>query len=91
MSSLMICLRGSEYRCIGGNLRLIEGVKIIKNGENLKLEKYREKYDINRNDIVFLYTGRLVKEKGVKELILAFNKLLNYSNNKNLKLLIVRK
>ena len=36
-----------------------------------------------------MYTGRLVKEKGVKELILAFVKLLEALPKKNYKLLIV--
>ena len=59
--------------------------------ENKKIENYRKKYNLNKDDIIFLYTGRLVKEKGVKELILAFNKLLKNSTNKKIKLLIVRK
>lgn len=48
-------------------------------------EKLRKKYNINKDDKVLLFTGRIVKEKGVKELITAL-KQVNY---KNYKLLIV--
>jgi len=44
----------------------------------------RKKYGLNIDDVVFLYTGRLVKEKGIEELIRAFNKI----NNKKFKLLV---
>ncbi len=46
----------------------------------------RNKYGIKENDIVLIYCGRTVKEKGIKELIEAY-KMLN--NNENIKLLIV--
>lgn len=54
-----------------------------------KIVEYKNKYKIADKDINFLYTGRLVKEKGVKELILAFIKLLKTLPEKNYKLLIV--
>ena len=47
----------------------------------------RKKYGIDKDEILFLYTGRLIKEKGVLELLLAFEKLLR--DYKNIKLLIV--
>lgn len=49
-------------------------------------QEFKDKLSIN-NEFIFLYTGRLMKEKGVKELILAFNKLSEKYNN--IKLLIV--
>lgn len=52
--------------------------------ENKRLE-IRKKYNIKKDDIVLIYTGRIVPEKGVLELIKAFNQI----NEKNLKLLIV--
>lgn len=55
-----------------------------------EIKKNKEKYQLTNKDIVFLYTGRIVPEKGVKELILAFCKILKDTNNFNLKLLIVR-
>ena len=47
-------------------------------------KKYCDKYDLN-GKLVFIYVGRLMQEKGVKELIQAFNLL----NDNNTKLLIV--
>lgn len=57
--------------------------KSLNNKEKMSLRK-----DLNiKEEFVFLYTGRLMKEKGVKELVIAFNNL----NKKylNVKLLIV--
>lgn len=48
---------------------------------------YRKKYGVNDNDIVIMFVGRPVPQKGVKELLLAFKKLVN--NYSNIKLLIV--
>ena len=48
--------------------------------------KLRKKYNINKDDFVILYSGRIVKEKGVKELVAAFN---NVSNRGNIKLLVL--
>lgn len=45
----------------------------------------KKKYNIEKNDIILLYTGRLVKEKGVEELIRAFN----LTTNSKLKLMII--
>lgn len=46
----------------------------------------KEKYGIKEDEIVFIYTGRLLEEKGVKELISAF-KMLEMKNK--CKLLII--
>ena len=45
----------------------------------------KKEYNIRKNDIVLLYTGRLVKEKGVEELISAFN----LTTNSKLKLMLI--
>ncbi len=42
---------------------------------------------IQENDFVFLFVGRLVKDKGINELIVAFEKL--QTENQNIKLLLV--
>ncbi|WP_214756199.1 glycosyltransferase family 4 protein [Exiguobacterium sp. s157] len=55
--------------------------KGLKNTSQLK-----KKYSINDNDIIFMYSGRIVKEKGIKELIIAFKEI---QNHKNVKLMIV--
>ena len=57
--------------------------KNISNGEKLEL---RSKYHISNDDIVILFCGRTVKSKGVKELLLAFEKMKNINK---CKLLIV--
>ncbi|MDG6885048.1 glycosyltransferase family 4 protein [Clostridium perfringens] len=59
------------------------------NRDSLNKGNYlREKYNLHENDIVFMYSGRITEEKGIKELILAFKRLKNYDN---IKLLIVGK
>lgn len=63
---------------------LYNGVDIEK--FNLSKKKnYINDYDIKENDFVYLYTGRLVPEKGVLELVKAFNLIDDDSS----KLLIV--
>ena len=70
------------------------GVKTLYNGVDFSLFKENsnlstavmKKYNIDKDDFVFLYSGRIVKEKGVKELIEAFKEA--FSGKKNVKLLI---
>ena len=66
---------------------LYNGIDTEKFNVNIDIEKERKKFNIKKEDRVFLYTGRIVKEKGIKELVLAFNKI----KNKNYKLIIVGK
>lgn len=47
----------------------------------------RSQYGINKNDIVFIFTGRVCDDKGVRELLIAFNKLCEKYND--IKLMIV--
>lgn len=49
-------------------------------------ESLREKFEIEKNDVVILFLGRTIPEKGVKELISALRKMKNLEN---CKLLIV--
>ena len=51
-------------------------------------EKYaiRKQYGISKQDYVFIYVGRIMPEKGVKELVDAYNNL--YKEHKNTTLLI---
>ena len=55
--------------------------KISKN----KINELRNKYNINKKDKILLFTGRLTREKGIRELLLAIK---NMKTN-NFKLLIV--
>lgn len=47
----------------------------------------RSSLDIMEDDIVYTYIGRIVKDKGIKELVIAFSKIKN--KKKNVKLLLV--
>ena len=72
-------------------------VKLLYNGINLnsfntnidlkKQNNIKAKYNINKNDFVFLYTGRIMEAKGVLELVKAFN--IISKGKDNIKLLIV--
>ncbi len=71
----------------------MQKVKIFYNGVdsekfdtiNRKTIDIRKKYNLTESNFIFMYAGRIAKEKGIEELIEAFNQL----NNKNAKLLIV--
>ena len=52
-----------------------------------KTAELKEKYKINNNDFVYMYTGRVCHEKGVLELIRAFKKVL--AKVPNAKLMVV--
>jgi glycosyltransferase involved in cell wall biosynthesis len=75
-------------------------IKIIANGNingidceyfNFKLvsendkSNLRSEYNITNHDFVFLYVGRIVRDKGINELVSAFLKL----NNPNIKLILL--
>lgn len=99
LDSFTNILTVSDY--IGNRVRTIDNntskVNTLYNGIDLKKfdctltneDKilFRKKFRLNENDFVILYTGRIMKEKGVKELILAFNNLRK--KYENIKLLIV--
>jgi len=56
-------------------------------------KKVRKDWGLNENDFVFCFIGRLVKDKGLKELVEAFLKIIENnkkkSDNKNAKLLLI--
>lgn len=70
-------------------------VIVLKNGiDTIKFDKHisekerktlRNNLNIKEDDFVVLFCGRIVQQKGIKELILAINKL----KNKKIKLLII--
>lgn len=74
-------------------------VRVIHNGSangldinefsnhNYNAKIIREEYGISENDFVFGYVGRLVKDKGIGELVGAFNQL----EQKDIKLILVGK
>ncbi|MEN8120223.1 MAG: glycosyltransferase family 4 protein [Bacteroidota bacterium] len=57
----------------------------LKNVDFFKFN--RKKLNINEDDIVFCFVGRIVKDKGINELLAAFDRLNN--ENKKIKLLLV--
>ncbi len=75
---------------IGNNSKKVKtfynGVDIERFNFNVKeMIEIREKYDLSKDDFIFMYVGRLAKEKGIGKLVEAFNKL----HNENAKLLII--
>lgn len=74
-------------------------VRVIHNGSangldinefsnhNYNAKIIREEYGISENDFVFGFVGRLVKDKGIEELVGAFNQL----EQKDIKLILVGK
>ena len=58
---------------------------VIEKEYNIYREKYRDKYGVGENEIVFAYSGRISEEKGVLELVRAFKK----ANIPDSKLLII--
>lgn len=63
----------------------IDQEKFRVNIKQDRIDELRRKFNLNPSDKIILFTGRFTKEKGIKELLLAF-KNVNY---KNVKLLIV--
>lgn len=63
----------------------IDTLKFVPNKHKNFREQFRKERNINKDDFLIIYTGRLSIEKGVKELIIAFEKIKNL----NCKLLIV--
>ncbi|MCF7568632.1 glycosyltransferase family 4 protein [Sabulilitoribacter arenilitoris] len=55
--------------------------------DDAKKRKLKESLTINEDDFVFVYVGRLVSDKGVNELLSAYNKLSN--EKEKIKLLLV--
>ena len=77
-----------EVEDIGNVRTVINGIKTEDfNKKYDKIEELKKQYGINKNDTVFMYTGRVTKDKGVLELIQAFKNMEN--NYKDIKLLIV--
>lgn len=55
--------------------------------ENKTIPNIREKYNLNQHDFVFGFVGRLVRDKGINELVKSFNLVSKIRNN--VKLLLV--
>ncbi len=80
-------------------IKTIYGVKknilVIPNGTDTKLFKFssksrksiRKELTINKNDFMIIYTGKIIKQKGIEILFKAFKQL--YKKNKNIHLLLI--
>lgn len=60
--------------CIDAKMFNMESKEVIS-----KAEAFREKLNIPKQSIIFLFTGRLTEEKGAKQLLQAF-KRINFNN-----------
>ena len=65
---------------------LYNGIEIDRFNKDIDVKKQRENLNIKQDDFVFLFTGRIIKEKGIRELLLAYK---NMPEDKHLKLIIV--
>lgn len=63
----------------------IDNVRFSKKLTDAEYKRLRKKLGYVESDFIVIYCGRIVKEKGVKELLQAFEKI----NNKNIKLLMI--
>ena len=63
----------------------VDTKKFDKNLSEEEIIEMKKRYNIAGNDIVMLFTGRIVPEKGIKELLLALKKV----KKENYKLIIV--
>lgn len=76
------------YQVYNNSTVLYNCIDILKFKFNkISREKIRNKYLLKTDDILFIYTGRLIKGKGILEMIKSFNLALKMK--KNLKLMII--
>lgn len=78
-----ICKKNKAVIIHHGSVAGIDMGKFL-NDPSLHNSNFREKLDISPSDFVFIFIGRIVKDKGVNELIHAFVKLQAVRNNVHL-------
>lgn len=91
--------KGLQNIIIENNFTTVNKLKIIANGSsnginttyfsqeivsNSLLKKLRKELNISEEDFVFVFVGRIVKDKGINELISAFSKIANDSDSAKL-------
>lgn len=69
----------SQIELLYNSIKIEDFNKKISEDEKIKL---REKLEIEKDDVVIMFIGRTIKQKGVKELILAFKQLKNINKSK---------
>lgn len=89
-SDIIVVSNYIKKRCMEIEKR--ENIHVLYNCIDEKLynnkdkENFREKYKIDSDELVIGFSGRLIKEKGILELVQAFKKI---KTNKKVRLLIV--
>ena len=69
----------SQIELLYNSIKLEDFNKKIFEDEKIVL---RKKYGIEKDDVVIMFVGRTIRQKGVKELILAFKQLKNIDKSK---------
>ena len=69
----------SQIELLYNSIKLDDFNKKISEDEKIAL---RKKYGIETDDVVIMFVGRTIRQKGVKELILAFKQLKNIDKSK---------
>ena len=69
----------SQIELLYNSIKLEDFNKKISEDEKIAL---RKKYGIEKDDVVIMFVGRTIRQKGVKELILAFKQLKNIDKSK---------
>lgn len=69
----------SQIELLYNSIKLEDFNKKISEDEKIVL---RKKYGIEKDDVVIMFVGRTIRQKGVKELILAFKQLKNIDKSK---------
>ncbi len=84
-NSALKTFKGYSKRNIDVLYNCVDIDKFNKKKYNNKLNELKLKYNINEDDIVVIFSGRLIKEKGIFELL----KAIRLVKNTNIKLLVV--
>jgi glycosyltransferase involved in cell wall biosynthesis len=81
--------KSNKVKVLGnGSSNGIDTNHFMRTDEVLKDSEYiRIKYNINKEDFIFIFVGRIVQDKGINELLHAFDKLSKETTN--IKLLLV--
>lgn len=81
-------LTSKDVKVIGhGSINGIDANYYKNDYSKYQIHEIRKKYKFSDNDFVILYVGRIVKDKGINELIQSFNLIMK--KNSNTKLLLV--
>jgi len=77
-----ICEKDKIFTIGSGSSNGVDLCKFSRNQRNiLKGKEIRAKYKLHKDDLLILYSGRIRKDKGINELVYAFNELSNRHSN----------